>query len=138
MEKLNEILGNIKEVSFNSQVDLQGNYFAACMYKTQKVDDWDKYDELFMPEVYANREAYAEVSFFFEAQDGKSTQASIALYLELSDTEVVIDPDFVSITDENDHLVWQGKFLDLPKEWRLFVDTLDADIALEEELLERV
>ena len=108
------------------------------MYKTQKVDDWDKYDELFMPEVYANREAYAEVSFFFEAQDGKSTQASIALYLELSDTEVVIDPDFVSITDENDYLVWQGKFLDLPKEWRLFVDTLDADIALEEELLERV
>ena len=138
MEKLNQILGNIKEVSFNSQVDLQSNYFAACMYKTQKVDDWDKYDELFMPEVYANREAYAEVSFFFDAQDGKSTQASIALYLELSDTEVVIDPDFVSITDENDYLVWQGKFLDLPKEWRLFVDTLDADLALEEELLERV
>lgn len=120
---------DLKGLPFNDQVDLESQYFSACMYKTKQVGDFENYKPLFIPEVYENRNSYAEVSVFFLDEIYKCCVASIGLYFELSDFGVG-DPDFVSISDGNDELVLQCEWRELSKEWRLFIDSLDCDILL--------
>ena len=124
-------------LSFHDESDLMGDYFTACMYKTKKVDFSEQYKDFFIPEVYANRYGFGQVSFLFDANDGDYCRGSIGLYYELDDFAVIDEPEFVAITDENDGLVWQGKWSELSKEWKLFIDSLDGDIVLEEYILEK-
>ena len=126
---------DLKGLPFQDEVDLQSDYFTACMYKTKKVGFSEEYKDFFIPEVYENRNSYGQVCIFFLEESYSCCVASIGLYYELGDLGIG-NPDFVSVSDGNDKLVFQCEWSKLTKEWRLFIDSLDGDILLYDYVVE--
>ena len=128
---------NYTETDPSVDVDFDSHYFGSTIYKTQ---DRKSYKPFFIEELHAERQDFAEVMFTY-TQGDNVLLAGISVYYELLSgyyDEVSYEPKYVLIGDENDNVLFKGRFGELPKEWKELLDGLAGREDIEEKWKEEL